>query len=454
MNPPFSRTVFNTQTFRLACLFSLAVLVFISLISGFIFWQTSVGIIQRADDVLLRDAHIMADEKTDAVVHFLERRLAARNHVIVAAGLFDAQGNVLGGNLVTPPHLIADGKVHSIPPDETCCDAINRTDGRILAAPLSDGRVLVLGRNVEGVETLRQTIEEALLAGVAPSVLFALVIGTFMGRKTAMWMQNIQSMTQRIESGEIWQRLPVPDSNDQTRWLVESMNRILDGVGQIFDTTRSTNEHLAHDLLAPLSGIRARLERASATASDIEDMRNSVVLAISGLDQTAKLASALLKISTIERGHIRNHFHPVDPAQILSEVEELFSVIAEDKNITLTITTPPVPPLMGDQDLLMEAVANLVDNAIKYTPSGGHVHLYLDRQDNRTVIGIKDNGPGLPPDQCQRVLGRYARSGSTPQISGHGLGLTLVDAVVRLHGMSLKLEDAGPGLSVEIIYDQ
>ena len=444
--------IIRTPTFRLACLFSCGILVLISAVSGFIYWQASIGIITRADEVLLRDSHILMEDSPENAAAFIERRLAARSHVIVIAGLFDDKGAPLAGNLSHLPNFPLDGHVHALPHNETCCQQVSPETGRVLAQILPDHRVLVLGRNVEGVESLRQTVAEAVLAGIIPAILIALGSGILLGHRTASWMTHVQATAKLIENGDIRQRLPVPESNDQTRWLVESINRILDGIGDVFESTRSTNEHLAHDLLAPLAGIRARLERASSGTDNLDDMRNTVIQAISGLDQTVKLASALLKISTIERGHIRRHFQPVALEHIIAEVGELFSVIAEDKNITLTVQSQHPCILMGDQDLLMEAVANLVDNAIKFTPDGGTVQIYVSQKDGRTVLGVKDNGPGLPSDQRERVLGRFYRGTSKDQtIPGHGLGLSLVDAVVRLHNLHLNFEDAHPGLIVEIV---
>ena len=443
--------IFQTSTFRLACLFSAGILVLISAVSCFIYWQVAVGIVQRADDLLLRDGHILTDDTVDAADKFIERRLKAPSRVIVWAGLFDSQGKMLAGHLQTiPSWIIPDGRVYPFPPSDPCCQDVSRDNGRVISAHLASGETFVLMRNVQGIDTLRQTVAQAMMAGVLPAILLALGIGTLMGRRTARWAEQVQMLTTRIEHGDIWKRLPVPEGNQSTRWLVESINRILDGIGEVVDTTRNTNAHLAHDLLAPISGVRAKLERATANTGDIDEMRNAVVQAISGLDQTVRLASGLLKISTIERGHIRNHFQPVALDNVLHEVGELFSVIAEDRNITLQINASQSAMLMGDRDLLTEAVANLVDNAIKYTPEGGSVRLYLERRNGCPIIGVSDNGPGLPPEQRDRVLDRYYRFGDTSQIPGHGLGLSLVSAVARLHNLTLSLTNADPGLIVEI----
>ena len=443
--------IFRTSTFRLACLFSVGIFVLISAVSGFIYWQTAVAIVQRADDLLRRDGHIVGEDSTDVAARFIDRRLKAPSRVIVAAGLFDSQGQPLAGNLsVIPPWTIPDGRVYPFPTSEPCCLAVSRENGRVFSARLATGEIFVLMRNVQGIDTLRQTVAQAMMAGLLPAVVLALGMGTVMGRRTARWKAQVELLTTRIEHGDIWKRLPVPEGNQSTRWLVESINRILDGIGQVVDTTRNTNAHLAHDLLSPISGVRAKLERATSDTTDIDEMRIAVVQAISGLDQTVRLASGLLKISTIERGHIRNHFQPVALDKVLHDVEELFSVLAEDRSITLQIDAADPAMLMGDRDLLTEAVANLVDNAIKYTPEGGHVRLYLERRNGCPIIGICDTGPGLPPEQRDRVLDRYYRYGDAAQIPGHGLGLSLVSAVARLHDLTLSLTNADPGLIIEL----
>ena len=444
----------NTRTFRLACLFSVGIFVLITTISVLIYWQIAMVILHRSDGALYRNAYLVADENSDDAKHDIERMLDAESRIIVAAGLFDPHGGFIAGNIrELSPNLPIDGLTHPVPAFPDCCGHRTNGNGRFLAQTLADGRILLLARNMDTLDMVGQTIRDSALTELIPAILLALGIGTFLGRRTSNWMNDVQTMTARIEHGEIWQRLPVPIGDDSTRWLVESVNRILDGIGDVIDTTRSTNVQLAHDLLSPLAGVRSRLERATAQSTDFEDLRETVIHAISGLDHTVRLASAFLKLGTIERGHIRQHFQPVRLDHVVMEIGELFSVMAEEKSIALAVQANEMAVVPGDQDLLMEAIANLVDNAIKFTPEGGSVALYVRRDREHFVIGVSDTGPGLPVDQHDKVLDRFYRLDSSPDaaIPGHGLGLSLVDAVVRLHGLTLRLKNASPGLVVEIL---
>ena len=441
-----------TPAFRMACLFAAGTLVLICILFAFVYWQTALFAQKNADDVLVRDARLIEAERPEEAARSVERRISADFHRVLIASVFDAHGTLIAGNLsVLPRGLALDGRAHRIPLDGLCCDTLSQETGRILARKLRDGRILVIGRNVDTQDALRHAVKEALLAGMTPALILALGIGWLMGKRTSAWLDTVQTSVHGLERGEIWQRLPVPETNDSNQWLVQSFNRILDRVGLVLETAQSKNIHLAHDLLSPLAGVRSRLERASQNASDVDELRNAVGLSITSLDHTVKLASAFLKIGSIERGHLRQAFRPVSLSKLISDLAELFSVMAEDKRITFTVSDTSPSTVQGDHGLLMEAVANLVDNAIKYTPPDGTVHLYVSRRDAHLIIGVRDTGPGLDDAEQDRVLKRFYRHEPCENTPGYGIGLSLVEAVVRLHGFSLRMENGSPGLIVEIV---
>lgn len=212
---------------------------------------------------------------------------------------------------------------------------------------------------------------------------------------------------------------------------------------------RVVGDNIAHDLRAPLTRMRLRLERGREHAATLEELRAIADQAIAGLDQSLTTITALLRITEIENSRRRERFSEVQLAPLVHEVGDLYDPIAEDKRITLRVETPEAASVQGDRDLLFEAITNLVDNAVKFTPEGGHVELALLYQEGETVIRVSDSGPGIPEIEREAVTQRFYRSDKTRNTKGLGLGLSMVAAIVKLHSFRLKIS-AGPGCTTEI----
>jgi PAS domain S-box-containing protein len=212
---------------------------------------------------------------------------------------------------------------------------------------------------------------------------------------------------------------------------------------------KAVGDNIAHDLRAPLTRVRIRLERGREHASTLEQMREVADQAIAGLDQSLTTITALLRITEIEHGHRCEAFSEVQLAPLIREVGDLYDPIAEDKGIILRVEALDEAALRGDRDLLFEAVTNLVDNAVKFTPGGGRVELILLHQKGETVIRVSDTGPGIPEFEREAVTQRFYRSDKSRNIKGLGLGLSMVAAIVKLHNFRFTIA-AGPGCTVEI----
>jgi signal transduction histidine kinase len=208
-------------------------------------------------------------------------------------------------------------------------------------------------------------------------------------------------------------------------------------------------DNIAHDLRTPLTRVRIRLERGREHATTLEEFRTVADQAIAGLDQSLTTITALLRITEIEHGRRREGFGEVGLAPLIREAADLYEPIAENKGITLRVDAIDGPIVKGDRDLLFEAVANLVDNAVKFTPEGGRVELALLLQDSEIVIRVSDTGPGIPEIEREAVTQRFYRSDQTRNIKGLGLGLSMVAAIIKLHSFRLKIS-AAPGCTAEI----
>jgi signal transduction histidine kinase len=206
---------------------------------------------------------------------------------------------------------------------------------------------------------------------------------------------------------------------------------------------------IAHDLRTPLTRVRLALERGRANARTLEELQAFTDRAIGGVDQSLTIITRLLRIAAIEYDSRLSGFENVALADLVSEVGDLYEPIAEDRHITLRVVTGDDAAVRGDRDLLLEAVANLVDNAVKFSPAGGHVELALVRGNNECIIRVSDTGPGIQENERESVTRRFYRSDKSRTTLGFGLGLSLVSAIVKLHGFRLTIT-TGPGCVAEI----
>jgi signal transduction histidine kinase len=249
------------------------------------------------------------------------------------------------------------------------------------------------------------------------------------------------------------ERLPTRGGDDPFDQFAVSVNRMLGEIETLIQEIAGIGDNIAHDLRTPLTRVRVRLERGRERAATLDELRAVADQAIAGLDQSLTIITALLRIAEIEHSRRLEGFSQVRLAPLVSEVGDLYEPIAEDKGVTLRVDAADEATVHGDRDLLFEAVANLVDNAVKFTPEGGRVELALLSRDNESVIRVSDTGPGIPESEREAVTKRFYRSDKSRGTEGLGLGLSLVAAIVKLHGFRFTLAD-GPGCTVEIACPQ
>jgi signal transduction histidine kinase len=224
---------------------------------------------------------------------------------------------------------------------------------------------------------------------------------------------------------------------------------MLDEIEVLLRRLAGVGDDIAHDLRTPLTRVRVSLERARQKAASLDELKVSVDQSIVGLDQSLAMITALLRIAAIEHSRQVDGFRNVALADLAREVGELYEPIAEDKGVNLIVATKDDATVHGDRDLLFEAVANLVDNAVKFTPGGGHVELTVLRHDGEAIVRVCDSGPGIATDEQDLVTRRFYRSDKSRRDPGLGLGLSLVNAIVKLHGFNLTIS-SGPGCVAEI----
>jgi signal transduction histidine kinase len=244
--------------------------------------------------------------------------------------------------------------------------------------------------------------------------------------------------------------VPVAGRGDEFDQVAEVINDMLDRISRLMDGVRQVSNAIAHDLRTPITRARTRLEDALLHADTPEALRAAIERATADLDGIVAIFQALLRIAEIEAGSRRSAFTRIDIAPLLAEVEELYGALAEERDIALVTRIPTEVPAYGDKALVQQAVANLLDNAVKFSPPGGTVRLTATTG-TRVAITVSDEGPGIPPEDRAKATDRFYRGESARSTPGSGLGLSLVAAVANLHGGELRLEDNQPGLRAVLI---
>ena len=252
-----------------------------------------------------------------------------------------------------------------------------------------------------------------------------------------------------MQSG-LGQRIPRQGTQDEWDQLADNLNLMLDRIEVLMGEVRQVTDNVAHDLRTPLARMRGRLEKAYASRRDGEHDQALIGDTLADLDSVLRMFASLTRISQIEANDRTAGFHPVNLANIAREVVELFDAAAEEKGGTLSVVANHPVFVMGDRDLLFDAVANLVDNAIKHGRDAGQVTVEVTGDDGAGIISVADDGPGIPVNECQQVFKRFYRLERSRRTPGNGLGLSLVAAVARLHGAGIEMVDNAPGLKFRL----
>lgn len=443
--------LFRTATFRTASLAAGAFGASTLLLFLFIYWQTAVVETTSIDSYLTHESEAMARKTPNAVSHDVATRFASDLRRLTSAAIFTSQHvRLLGDVAAYPEGLPVDAAPRQVIATYDGRDGTVREPVRAVARTLSDGRVLVLLRGLEQVAALRKLVVRALELGLLPAVISALAIGILASQRTLLRLQRVNDSIDRIMQGNLSERLEQRPTSDAFDQLARGVNRMLDEIERLVAEVKGVGDDIAHDLRTPLTRVRARLEGARTRATTQAELTAAVDQSIADLDQSFATMTALLRIGEIEGGARRAGFASVSLTAIAREVFELYQPVAELRDIALSLSLEPDLMVPGDRDLLFEVAANVLDNAVKFAPPGGHVAVSARQTTLGPVLSVRDTGPGIPPAERAAVLQRFYRADRTRQAPGHGLGLSLVAAILRLHLFDLHMEDAKPGLLVEM----
>lgn len=315
---------------------------------------------------------------------------------------------------------------------------------------LPGGFRLLVGRDVEERDRLRSVIGRTFGSSVGLVVLLGVVGGWFVASRVLQRVDAMTETTRRIMAGDLDGRLPVAGNGDELDRLARNLNEMLERIGELMRGLRDVSDNIAHDLKTPLTRLRNRAEEALRTAETPDALRGSIEAVIEESDGLIRVFNALLTIARLEDAATADGFSVFDGSAVVHEVAELYEPLAAEQGLVLTVTAADGLILRGNRELVGQALANLVDNAVKYGGPGGEIHVAGERIGDSIRLSVADSGPGIPEEERGRVLDRFVRLEEARSRPGFGLGLSLVNAVVRLHQGSLTLEDRAPGLRAVI----
>ena len=447
---------FRSSTFRLALIYMGLFLVSVLLLLGFIYWFTAGYMVRQTDATIEAEISGLAERHNLAglagLSTLLTDRLARRPAGSAIYLLTDPHYKPLVGNLdhwpkVTPtnggwlnfqlhgPHLRGDEHW-----------------ARARAFVLEGGYHLLVGRDVHELQEAEERIVRILAWGLGITVILALLGGWMMSRSIVRRIDAVNATCRDIMFGDLSRRIATRGSGDDFDQLADNFNAMLDRIGQLMEGVRQVSDNIAHDLRTPLARLHNRLEQLRDVAPESSTGQEVLGQALTEADGLLSTFSSLLRISRIEAGSREAGFAEMELAGILQDVIELYEPLAEEKEQHLEVRLESPGRILGDRNLLFQALANLLDNAIKYTPPGGRIRVVLACEGQSVGVSVADSGPGIPAEFRQRVFQRFFRLEASRSTPGNGLGLSLVAAVATLHRARIRLEDNPPGLRVVLTF--
>jgi signal transduction histidine kinase len=440
---------------RLIGLYALFFVAWGAVFTGVLYWEISGYLRTVAERTLMQRAHYYQKVGDDALVAELAGSEVYSTPGIDAYGLFEADGRHITGDLLKLRSTLPDdGKVHymerglsiALPHKETRSSYALR-----LSRP--DGRILILARDGGSISAVGGIIGQALFWGLSLTLIPGLIGWRLLRRRPIRRVERLQRSTESIVSGNLRERLPLSSRRDELDMLANAVNTMLEHIEQLMLEVKSVCDGIAHDLRTPLTRLRARLYQLQKLPLQSAHA-DTLNLALEESESIMLRFQGLLRISELEDTRRRSAFEAFQPEALLQQAHEFYEPLAQEKNQRLILLiSGEYPALQGDVSLLFEALVNLLDNAIKFTQPGGEIHLGCVLQEHSLRIEVLDNGPGIPAQERNNVTRRLYRGDATRQQPGHGLGLSLVAAIARLHGFGLSIEAGHEGRGTRVVLD-
>jgi signal transduction histidine kinase len=444
----------TSSTFKLALIAIGTFGVIVSAIFSYVYLSTTSYVRSRSDRAIMTEYSSLrgAYERSgrDGLIDLIQQRMADKSFADNVYILADPSLTVLGGNLKTWPSTVAVARgwveFRAPKPPNTANEPLLR--GMLETFPGGDR--LLVGKDISDLDSFTDQIKIAVISGITLIFVLAGVASILVTRRTVRRIESINATSRAIMLSGLDTRIPLRGTNDEWDRVAENLNQMLNRIEALMGEVRQVSDNVAHDLRTPLTRMRGRLEKAYHGQRTAEDDQSLIGDTIADLDAVLGIFSSLTRIAQIETQARKGAFRTVNLGEIARDVVELYDAAAEQDGTRLTIVDDREVLVIGDRDLIFDAIANLVDNAIKHGRHGGQVIVANENIDGSSVISIADDGPGIPADQYEHVFKRFFRLEHSRYTPGNGLGLSLVAAVAHLHGARIEMLDNSPGLKFRL----
>ena len=445
------RNLHRSIAARLALGYGVLVVVSISIVCA-VFYFGTIGVLDRSVDrklALLSERLAALYEQggssrtTAEIAHLLTDRTDSDTEIFL---LVDADGRRVAGNLSSWPD-VGSPVGHLLHRDVT--REGRRVPARMLIRDLAGGARLFVGRDMEEGKSIRSLVLRSLAYGGGAAILLVVAGAWLFRRQLEARIGQIRRTAGEIEAGDLSRRIPV-SSEDEFGLLSRDINRMLDRIEHLMEGVRHVSNAIAHDLRTPLGRIRNKLDGALRQQQGVAGYESAAQAAIDDIDDLTRVFDKLLQIAAAESGMRPENFDDIDLHQIGADIVEMYEATADEQEVLLVQMYGEGVPARGDRNLLGSALASLVDNAIKYAGPGATVEVSAGSDAHGNWLAVRDNGPGVPKEELPKLTQRFYRLDKSRHLPGNGLGLSIVAAIAALHGGSLEIEDAAPGLRVRL----
>jgi len=445
--------VLDTSPFRIAIVYSIAFACGAAALLGAVDFAVSRVVDGSTDNLIEAEVQGLREQmlvlSRSDFIELIEQRSQDQDVRGAVYLMVDPQLRPVAGNVPAWPKLDArEGKWFLFKVSVPFGDETREHEMRAQRFPLPGGYRMLVGHDVQERQDVKSLMMRGLIAAVVMTLLLGLGGGFWMGRRILAQAGAISAVATQIMRGDLSQRLPVRDADDEINTLAREINTMLDKIEQLTLGMRTVLDSAAHDLRTPLNRLQSTAEGAMSQLSVGSPERRVLERVTTEVDHMRSTLDALLRIALAETGTVARE--PVDLSELVASVVELYAPVSEERGIELESSVAAGAQVLGSRQLLAQALANLLDNAIKFTPDGGHIRVLLRGSGSEPEVIVEDSGPGIPADKREIVLGRRVRLDEARKFPGSGLGLSLVAAVTKLHGARLVLDDAAPGLRVSL----
>ncbi len=452
--------LFDTSAFRIAIQFASIFTVIVSVALGSVYVITFNEIKQQVDRELIHELEELKSHykkyNTDSLIKHIDLRLQYGKHLHHYYALTDENFSLLSGSNFLVPYIMEipfeEEKISFTDAFEVLHGKDDDNDLRMATIHLDNKLYLISAQSNSSIEELQEHTLTAIIIAIIVTLSSAFIIGLYMSRQTLDKINAINTGLEKSIANNFKYSLPVPKREDEFQTLILKLNLMLARIKELITGMRQVTDNIAHDLRNPLTRLKNRLEVTLLQPRAENEYQQAMEKAIEDGNELIKTFNSLLSIAQAEAGVRRDNWQSIDLSELIDDIADLYRIVAEEHGLMLDWEKKETIEITGNRQLLAQTLSNLLENSIKYSHPSGKISLLLYREDKHPVIEVSDTGPGIPEQYREKVLARFQRLDNSRSTSGSGLGLSLVNAVAKLHSAKLTLLDNKPGLRVKIIF--